>query len=183
MNENLRVSDADRERVAERLREHFADGRLTADEFDERLSAALNAKTVRDLRGVLTDLPEPATVPAQAPNTPPYWAGYRGPARRRGPRLLPLLVIALLLAVALPSAGWLLFAVLKLVLIGWLVICLLGIFAAARFRRHVRRHWQSAQRSAQQFGQPPGHWHSAHWQAGNWQQASWQPGNWSNRSD
>jgi DNA-binding PadR family transcriptional regulator len=51
------VSDADRDLAVARLREHFAVGRLTHAELDERLSAALTAQTSGDLRGLLADLP------------------------------------------------------------------------------------------------------------------------------
>lgn len=53
----IRASDADRERVATLLREHHAEGRLTAEEFNERLDAAFAAKTVGDLESLLADLP------------------------------------------------------------------------------------------------------------------------------
>ncbi len=43
----------------------------------------------------------------------------------------------------LPPVGWVLFAVLKVFLLFWLVACVAGLFAAARFRRRMRRHWQS----------------------------------------
>jgi hypothetical protein len=45
MDERIRASDADRDHITARLREHFAAGRLTSDELDERVSAALKAKT------------------------------------------------------------------------------------------------------------------------------------------
>ncbi len=51
------VSDTDRDLAAARLREHFAVGRLTHAELDERLTAALSAQTPGDLRGLLADLP------------------------------------------------------------------------------------------------------------------------------
>jgi DNA-binding PadR family transcriptional regulator len=51
------VSDADRDLAAAQLREHFAVGRLTPAELDERLTAALTAQTPDDLRGLLADLP------------------------------------------------------------------------------------------------------------------------------
>jgi len=51
------VSDADRDLATARLREHFAVGRLTPAELDERLTAALTAQTPGDLRGLLADLP------------------------------------------------------------------------------------------------------------------------------
>ena len=55
MDDRLRTSDADRDRVAARLRDHFAEGRLTREELDERLTAALNAKTHGELRRILAD--------------------------------------------------------------------------------------------------------------------------------
>jgi hypothetical protein len=61
MDDRFRVSDADRDRATVLLRDHFAAGRLSAEELDERLAAALDAKTAGDLRQVLADLPE--TVP------------------------------------------------------------------------------------------------------------------------
>ena len=53
----MRVSDAEREAAAAELREHFASGRLTQDEMDERLTAVFAAKTRADLNAVFTDLP------------------------------------------------------------------------------------------------------------------------------
>ncbi|HWG01115.1 MAG TPA: DUF1707 domain-containing protein [Trebonia sp.] len=53
----LRASDADRERAATLLREHHAVGRLTAEEFHERLEAAYAAKTQGELDALLADLP------------------------------------------------------------------------------------------------------------------------------
>ena len=162
MYENIRISDADRERVAERLREHFAAGRLTSDELDERVAAAFSAKTYGDLRTVMTDLPEPETVGAPGQPGQTGAAGPAGPvgpmgwqspwftggrpavAYRRGPRVLPLVLVALAF-VLLVHGGWVIFAFLQALLVFWLVMCLTGIFAAARFRRHVRRHYQSGQ--------------------------------------
>jgi hypothetical protein len=56
-NPRLRASDADRDRVAALLREHYAAGRLDADEFSERLAAAYTARTIGDLDVLMTDLP------------------------------------------------------------------------------------------------------------------------------
>lgn len=53
----MRVGDADREATAAILREHFAQGRLTHEEFSQRLSAALTAKTDIDLAKLTSDLP------------------------------------------------------------------------------------------------------------------------------
>ena len=53
----IRASDADRDRVASLLREHHAAGRLTAEEFHERMDHALEAKTLGELDELMTDLP------------------------------------------------------------------------------------------------------------------------------
>ena len=53
----MRVSDAEREAAAAELREHFASGRLDQEELDERLSAALTARTRGDLDALFADLP------------------------------------------------------------------------------------------------------------------------------
>ena len=55
---DIRASDADRDRVAELLREHCAQGRITMDELGERLEAAYAAKTVGQLQEITSDLPE-----------------------------------------------------------------------------------------------------------------------------
>ena len=62
MDDRFRASDADRDRAAALLRDHFAAGRLIPEDLDERLTATMNAKTFGDLRRVLADLPEPAPV-------------------------------------------------------------------------------------------------------------------------
>jgi GntR family transcriptional regulator len=56
--QHLRVSDAEREAVADRLAEHFAAGRLDQDEFDDRVGRAMSAKTRADLSGLFADLSE-----------------------------------------------------------------------------------------------------------------------------
>jgi Domain of unknown function (DUF1707) len=53
----IRASDADRDRVAALLREHHAAGRLTAEEFHDRMDKALEAKTLGELDELLADLP------------------------------------------------------------------------------------------------------------------------------
>jgi hypothetical protein len=56
----LRASHADRDRVVEVLRVAAGDGRLTAEELDERLEAALSARTLGELATLTADLPPPA---------------------------------------------------------------------------------------------------------------------------
>ena len=66
---DLRISDTDRDRAAEVLREAHAQGRISIDELDERLTSVYNAKTFADLVPVTRDLPatqDAATAPAPA---------------------------------------------------------------------------------------------------------------------
>lgn len=58
-----RASDRDRDQVVEILRVAAGDGRLTAAELDERLDAALSARTIGDLAGLTADLPSEGMPP------------------------------------------------------------------------------------------------------------------------
>ena len=65
---DMRASDADRDRVIDILRAATADGRLTADEFNERMEAALASRTFRELAPLTADLAAPASrAPEPAP--------------------------------------------------------------------------------------------------------------------
>jgi hypothetical protein len=63
----LRASHQDRDRIVEVLRVAAGDGRLTAEELDERLESALTAKTYGELAVLITDLPAaPQAMPVSA---------------------------------------------------------------------------------------------------------------------
>jgi hypothetical protein len=62
----LRASDADRERVAEVLRDALAEGRLDMAEFEERLEATYNARTYGELTPITRDLPVAGVTPPHA---------------------------------------------------------------------------------------------------------------------
>jgi len=70
----LRASDTDRERVVHALREHTAAGRLTLEEFAERMGQAYEAKTVAELDELGRDLPAHASH-AQAERKPTCFTG------------------------------------------------------------------------------------------------------------
>ena len=72
----LRVSDRERDAVVQRVQAAFAEGRLDDTEFDERMRAALTARTRGDLDVLLTDLPAETAAPGPAPA-----AAGRGPGR------------------------------------------------------------------------------------------------------
>ena len=82
----MRASDADRDRVAEALREAYAEGRLDVEEHNERLDLVYKAKTLGELTPLLSDLPQrhtaaPGTAPAAAgsaiPSMPAEYAGSK----------------------------------------------------------------------------------------------------------
>jgi hypothetical protein len=76
----VRVGDAERERTAAALGEHFAAGRLTRGELDERLTAAWTARTAEDLDRLMADLPN-ATHFGDSPGVPAA-VGRRGAGER-----------------------------------------------------------------------------------------------------
>lgn len=63
----LRASHTDRDQVVEKLRVAAGDGRLTPEELDERLEAALNARTYGELAALTTDLPAVRSLAGVAP--------------------------------------------------------------------------------------------------------------------
>jgi hypothetical protein len=67
---DMRASDREREAVAETLRDHAAEGRLDADELEERLTAAYAARTRRDLVALTRDLPAHPPAPSRRPPVP-----------------------------------------------------------------------------------------------------------------
>jgi Domain of unknown function (DUF1707) len=84
--QELRIGDAEREAAANSLRDHYAQGRLTMEEFNERLDAIFAAKTHSQLGEVFRDLPgaiRPASPPLPVAATPSY-AGNRQQYYRSG---------------------------------------------------------------------------------------------------
>lgn len=81
---NVRVGDADREAIAAQLREHYADGRLTLEELNERLDQAFAAKTKADLNTVMRDLPQATRPGAGLPYAGAGWPVSPGPGRQYG---------------------------------------------------------------------------------------------------
>jgi Domain of unknown function (DUF1707) len=57
---HLRASDEDRENVVDRLRRAATEGRIASEELEHRVSAALKARTYRELEATVADLPGPA---------------------------------------------------------------------------------------------------------------------------
>jgi hypothetical protein len=140
MDDRMRVSDAEREAVTARLRDNYAEGRLTQDELDERVSAALHAKTFGDLRGLTTDLPGPAPAPSRTAarpsrDGPPAWRHHR----RHHPPVGLFILIGLVLMLA-SGGGWALFAFFRLILVFFLAMMLTRMIIGMVYRRR-HRYW------------------------------------------
>jgi hypothetical protein len=79
-----RASDADRDIAADILCAAVGDGRLTLNELDERLEAALSARTIRELAALIADLPGRRCAPPPARPSAPAGRlgfGFRAPSR------------------------------------------------------------------------------------------------------
>jgi len=87
---SFRASDEDRERIVGVLREQMVAGRLTSEEFGERVGAAYAAKTWTDLRGLVKDLPVSVRfADERIPAQPPPAVRHVRRARRSSP-LVPI---------------------------------------------------------------------------------------------
>ena len=101
MDPRARIGDAERDRATSALSQHYADGRLDHEEYDERLDAIWSAKTSADLAVVFHDLPRQPATPPPAP--PP---AVRGQGRRLP--WLPILFLLIGLSIILDAPVWLL---------------------------------------------------------------------------
>jgi fatty acid desaturase len=124
----LRASDLDREHIAERLRNATAEGRLLASELEERLSAALTARTYGELDPLVADLPA---------------------VRDRGRRSAAPLAVKAAFVLAAAMAVLAVLAMVTLIILGiagaWLAWMFFAWFCFGR--RGHRRYGQLAQRS------------------------------------
>jgi Domain of unknown function (DUF1707) len=85
----LRASDGDRERTAQLLREHHVVGRLTAEEFNDRLEKVFAARTLGELDELLADLPAIDLYQLPSAGIRPLRRGGSGPHRRAEDGLVP----------------------------------------------------------------------------------------------
>ena len=129
----VRIGDAERDQAVSALGEHFAAGRLTREEFDERSDQAVRARYAADLAPLFDDLPSPE--PAMPPRM----------VRRPGPPppfflLAPVLMVALVITAILATAPWVL----------WI------FFWIALFSGPWGRRWHSRQWHGRQWQHPGG---------------------------
>jgi Domain of unknown function (DUF1707) len=117
---DMRVSDAERQVIADELKAHFAAGRLDIDEYEDRLQSALAARTRHDLDDLVRDLPSVSAVAtAQVPPTRPFF-------------------LAILFAIGVLAVFTVVFNALHGLFFPWWLIPI----AFFVFSRHWRRGWR-----------------------------------------
>jgi Domain of unknown function (DUF1707) len=126
----MRIGDAERDRAIASLGDHFAAGRLTAEEFDQRMDQALKARFNEDLEPLFADLPRTVEPDVQSnsnrrPDLHLAWSAMLWMA--------PLIVIFAVVAAVVLSAPWLVWVFL------W-VFLITGLF------RRRRRYYYGARR-------------------------------------
>ncbi|HKB29758.1 MAG TPA: DUF1707 domain-containing protein [Streptosporangiaceae bacterium] len=142
----IRASDADRDRAAEALREHHATGRLSMEEFTDRLDRVYAAKTLGDLDELMADLPAidlyQLPIPASQRFVPP-----RPPAPASHGRMSPAW-----------RAAWASWASVSLVLVViWLITAGIGSGGSAYFWPiWVAGPWGAVMLARWIFGSGPG---------------------------
>ena len=107
----LRIGDSEREAAVAALGDHYAAGRLTKEEYDERAARAWEARTRSALWPLFSDLPRPESDRPEAPsvgagNGAPYGRGYHS-GWRFGAGVMPVLIVLLVIGV-LTHVFWLL---------------------------------------------------------------------------
>lgn len=125
MTPEIRIGDAEREAAVAALGEHFAAGRLTKDEYDERADVAWAARTHADIRPLFADLPAPGvrTPDPRSPATPDVPTDR---SRRHGPRLPVVPLVLVVIGLVLLTHG------------PWLLFLVVGLFCWSRWSRSTR---------------------------------------------
>ena len=137
----IRASDVDREAVVTTLREAYTAGRLTLDEFDERMAAAYAGRTWGDLRALTADLPLQPVLGTDIPDRQPSSAAAlpsHSPELNQEPRPSVGPPRRSPVAILIPIAVWTLLVVHGSVEPG-VVFLLIAVFALASIMASIRR--------------------------------------------
>jgi hypothetical protein len=145
----LRASDADRDSVAERLRAAAVEGRIDAEELEERLHVALRARTYGDLRRLVADLP--AGRPQRSLGAAALWLAVRA--------AVLLVALAVIVTVLMMTALW------------WIVGTLLWLTLRGRRYGWARPRSKALPTSMSFLTIPNSRSHRAHFRRTSWR--SW----------
>ena len=143
----MRIGDAEREAAVGALGEHYAAGRLTKEEFDERSERAWTARTSSQLGPLFADLPTPHGRPSTTPATRVVGPATAPAARRHGfhPPFVPM--VAIFVGVAVLTGHF------------WVFWVLLGLFWWSGRAFRAARRQRYAEQWAGWAGQQRGHRH------------------------
>jgi hypothetical protein len=151
---NLRASDADRDHVISRLHKAATEGRIAAEELDQRVGSALKARTYGDLEKTVSDLPGPRPR-SRRPPARRTTLGWALAGVRANPALIlfaiPVMAVAFAMFVA-AAVIWMVLAVVVMVLGGrpsaprgrhgpWLYTSRGRGFGPPRRGRAARSYW------------------------------------------
>jgi Domain of unknown function (DUF1707) len=123
---SLRASDSDREQIADRLRNATAEGRLLAEELEERLTVAFKARTYGELDALVSDLPP----------------GKLAPRERSSMHLVPRAFALVLAAVVILAVLAMAAVIITSVLAVWMVWAVIGWWFFGRRRHHYARSYR-----------------------------------------
>ncbi len=115
----VRIGDAERDRAVAALGDHFAAGRITREELDERVDRAIAARFEGDLTELFIDLPAtPIAAPAATPAVRPKRSATVVPAAAGLLwALLPILMVAVVTTSLIVGAPWLLWTLVWMVVL------------------------------------------------------------------
>ncbi len=131
----VRIGDAERDRAVTTLGEHFAAGRITKEEFDERSDTATRARYAGEIAPLFTDLPDAGAAVQPLPSRQ-----LRRPAGPPPPFLfLVPVVVVVAVVTAIVAAPWLL----------WMLFALAMFMGPWGGRRH--HHWHSRHPRGHQY--------------------------------
>jgi hypothetical protein len=132
----VRIGDAERDRAIAALGDHFAAGRLSREEFDERAETAMQARFDDDLEPLFADLPapEPVPEPIAGDRHPTVWPVLMW--------LMPLVLLAAVITAVLAGAPWILWGFI------W-VFLFSGLWGRRRY--HPRYRYPGPPRSMQRW--------------------------------
>lgn len=130
MDPNLRIGDSERDDAVRALRDHHVAGRLTAEEFSERMETALAAHTRGDLDALFQDLPESSSpaAPVASAAVEKRRSGQLSPSQRKALDVAASLTWPAALAFCF-ATGW-----------HWWWVMLIPIFVMPALTGHSGRH-------------------------------------------